>query len=95
MTKATATTTSPVKDKEYIKGSIRTRSSSFGNFLSLSLNLVELSKHANEKGYVNFTIFKRQFESEYGDTHYACVIPQDNDEFMSKPDKADDVPFGN
>ena len=58
--------------KNYIKGSIRSRKTSYGEEqLLASLKLEDLQKIVNERGYVNIVIDPKKATDQYGNTHHA------------------------
>ena len=59
-----------MSEKNYIGGSAKAVQTQYGEILNVSLKLADMQAIANEKGYVNMSILKRQSESKYGDTHY-------------------------
>lgn len=58
--------------KNYIKGSFRQVETKQGERrLIVSINVTDLQKIANDKGYAQVVIQERREKDEYGNTHYA------------------------
>jgi len=63
-------------DKKVYLWALKERQSQYGAFFTWYLNLNELQKYANEKGYVNCVVFKNKMEDKFWNSHAVLLSEQ-------------------
>lgn len=56
--------------KNYVKGSAKLVKTQFGDIINVSINLKDLERLPQSKGYVKLTIAPRKEIGQYWDSHY-------------------------